>query len=206
MREPVLLVGAPPEVVELCERCGLEIAGVFDTATGGAAHDYEVLGDDRSAASVRPALRTVPVIVTPDQPVRRQRLVAHYAALGFRFRSLIAPDAMVSRSAVIGQGVVIQSGAHVSAAVHLGDFVRLNVRANLMHEAVVGDYATVAPNAVVLGRVVVEALCYIGANSTVLPELTVRTGATVGAGAVVTASVAAHATVVGVAARERAGS
>jgi len=198
-----VLVGAPHEVIELCELCGLEVVGIFDNVATGECFGVEVLGDDESAATVSPSVKRIPVIVTPDPPVRRQRLVAHYAALGFRFRSLISPAATISRSAVIGEGVVVQSHCNVSAAVRLGDFVRVNVFANVMHEARVGAYTTIAPNAVVLGRVVIEDQCYVGANSTILPDLTVHAGATVGAGAVVTRSVAAQTTVVSVPARER---
>ena len=201
MREQILLVGAFHEAVELCELCGLEIAGIFDNAKRGDYYGYPILGDDSSAGEASDALRRIPVLLTPDQPTLRRRLAERYTQLGFCFRSLISPEARVSKSAMLGRAAFIQSGCNVSAAARLGDFVRLNSFANVMHDSVVGAFTTVAPNAVVLGKVTIGEGCYIGANCTILPGLEVQSGAVVGAGAVVTNPVARGTTVVGVPAR-----
>jgi sugar O-acyltransferase (sialic acid O-acetyltransferase NeuD family) len=201
MKEQILLVGAFHEAVELCELCGLEIAGIFDNSKQGDCCGYPILGDDSSAAGASAGLKRIPVLLTPDQPALRKRLAECYAQLGFGFRSVISPEARVSKSAVLGRAVFIQSGCNVSAAAQLGDFVRLNSLANVMHDSVVGAFSTVAPNAVVLGKVTIGEECYIGANCTILPRLQVQSGAVVGAGAVVTNSVARGTTVVGVPAR-----
>jgi len=201
MKEQILLVGAFHEAVELCESCGLEIAGIFDSALQGEFRGYPILGDDPDAAMVAEAYRRIPLVLTPDKPALRKRLAEHYTALGFGFRSVISPEARVSKSATLGRAVFIQSGCNVSSAVRLGDFVRLNTMANVMHDSTLGAFSTVAPNAVVLGKVTLGEGCYIGANATILPHLHVHAGAVVGAGAVVTRSVASGTTVVGSPAR-----
>ena len=201
MKEPVLLVGAFHEAVELCELCGLEIVGIFDNAKRGDFRGYPILGDDASAAGISDEYKRVPGLLTPDKPALRKRLAERYTELGFSFRSVISPEARVSKSAQLGRAVFIQSGCNVSSAAHIGDFVRLNTMANVMHDSVVGAFTTVAPNAVVLGCVTIGEGCYIGAHCTILPNLQVQSGAVVGAGAVVTRPVPGGATVAGSPAR-----
>jgi sugar O-acyltransferase (sialic acid O-acetyltransferase NeuD family) len=201
MRSQVILVGAFHEMIELCGRCGVRVAGIYDNVQRGEYLGCEILGDDRAAGRASAALKRIPVVVVPDAPAVRKRLVAHYRALGFSFRSLVSPAAALLKSAVLGEGVVVQSACAVSSFARIGDFVRLNTGANVTHDVTIGDYATVGPDAVLLGRVSVGACCYIGANSTILPGKKLGVSAVVGAGAVVTKDVRPGVTVAGVPAR-----
>jgi sugar O-acyltransferase (sialic acid O-acetyltransferase NeuD family) len=197
MTRKIILVGAFPEIVELCEACDVQIAGIFDDQVNGDFMGHKVLGRDQDARRLADLLRDVPVLIVPDAPAVRRRLAGYYLSLGYRPASLVSPRAVVSKSASIGPGTVVQSGCHISTSVRIGEFVKVNVAANLMHDSVVGDFATIAPNAVILGRVSVRAGCYVGANATLLPDVDVGEEAVVGAGAVVTRDVAARAVVMG---------
>lgn len=196
-----ILVGNFNEVIELCELCGIKIVGIIDNNINKTTSQYPILGTDDDAKSLYSAYHTIPIVITPDLPQIRKKLVEHYSAIGYSFLSVISPKAIISRSSVLGKGVVIQSGVNVSSDAVIGDFVKLNTNANVMHDCKVGNFTTIAPNAVLLGRVKVECLCYIGANSTTLPEVIINENVVIGAGAVVVGSIMANRKVKGVPAK-----
>ena len=197
----IILVGAFREVIELCEECGIRIAGIIDNNLTGSFLGIPIIGTDNDANSLFQDYSHCQLVITPDLPKVRKKLFHLYRQVGFEFATIISPKADISRSAKIGVGTVIQSGVNVSAATTIGRFVKLNTNANVMHDNVVGDFATVAPNAVLLGYVNVEDTAYIGANSTVLPHLRIGEGSIVGAGAVVTKNVDTNITVKGIPAK-----
>lgn len=197
----VILVGAFHEIVELCEDCGIHIAGIIDNNLTGSFLGIPIIGMDDDAARLYQEYPHCELVITPDLPKIREKLVQLYTQAGFEFATIISPKANISRSAEIGRGTVIQSGVNVSAATKIGNFVKLNTNANVMHDNVVDDFATIAPNAVSLGYVNIEKSAYIGANSTILPHLSIGEGALVGAGAVVTKNVDAKIIVKGVPAK-----
>lgn len=197
MTRRMVLVGAFHEIVELCEACDVQIAGIFDQEVEGDFMGHKILGRDEDARRLADRFRDVPVLIVPDAPAVRRKLATYYLSLGYRPGSLVAPTAVVSKSASIGPGAIVQSSCHISASVRIGQFVKVNAAANLMHDTVVGDFTTIAPNAVILGRVSVREGCYVGANATLLPEIDVGEEAIVGAGAVVTQDVNRRTVVMG---------
>lgn len=197
----VILIGYFIETVELCEKCGCTIAGVVNNE-GKSSYPY--LGNDDCFINNYLRYLDIPLVITPDSPSTRKKLYERYKKLGFQFKTLIAPEAIISKSANISEGCVIQSLCNISSNVSLGKCVRVNTGANIMHDTVVGDFSTVAPNAVLLGRCSIGPECYIGANSTVLPKVKIcaNGGVVVGAGAVVTKDINSGMTVVGVPAKK----
>lgn len=198
----VILVGYFQEMVELCLDCGLEIIGTIDKIKSDRG-EYSVpnLGNDSDAEKLYNLFKDAEVIITPDDPHIRRRLVDYYRSIGFSFATVIHPSATISPTAIIGEGAVIQKGVIISSNSQIGAFCRLNSNCNVTHDITIGDYTTIAPDAVILGYVTVGENCYLGANSTVLPKRIIGNGATVGAGAVVTKNVNPSVTVIGVPAR-----
>ena len=141
------------------------------------------------------------LIITPDSPAVRKKIVAHYGKIGYTFATVISPNAFVSKYASLGQGCIIQAGANISAGCKISNYVKLNVNSNVMHDNIIGDYTTIAPNAVLLGYVTVGEMAYIGANSTILPRTLIGKSTLIGAGAVVTKDVMDGVVVKGVPAK-----
>ena len=197
----IILVGGFHEMIELCESCGLDVVGIIDNNLSGFYLGFPVLGNDSDARQIFDSHNDCKLVITPDKPQVRNALVNYYKKIGFRFATIISPEAKVSKYAVIDEGAIIQSGVNISAGTHIGQFVRLNVNCNIMHDCDISEYVTVAPNAVCLGRVTVHSLAYIGANSTTLPEIEIGSGSIIGAGSVVTHNVPDNTVVKGVPAR-----
>lgn len=201
MKTDVILVGGFHEMIELCEDCGHHIVGIIDNDLIGNYCGYPVIGKDYDAEALFMKYGKAKIIITPDLPKLRRKLVEIYKAIGYSFMTVISPYARVSRSAIIGEGTVVQAGVNISSATKIGKFCKLNTNCNIMHDNIVGDYATIAPNAVSLGRVSIGQVSYIGANSTILPNIVVGNNSIVGAGAVVTNNVLSCTTVKGVPAK-----
>lgn len=189
MKNKVILVGAFHEMIELAEENGLEIAGLIDNQKAGKYRSYTILGKDADTKKLPQKIKEIHLIISPDKPSIRKKLVGDYEEMGFQFASLISKCAKISKSAVIGAGTIIQFGVNVSSECRIGMFVKLNTNCNVMHNSMIGDFTTIAPNAVILGNVKIGELCYIGANATILPNIEICDRVTIGAGAVVTKNI-----------------
>ncbi len=193
--DKVILIGYFNEIIELCEKCDCLIVGYVDSSEKGP---YPYLGTDETFISNYSRYVDIPLVITPDNPDARSAIYERYNKLGFKFRTLIAPDASISKSAIISDGCMIQGLCNVSSNSFLGKCVRVNTGANIMHDVRIEDFSVVAPNAVILGYTTAEKKVYIGANSTVLSHLRIGNGSIVGAGSVVTKDVMTRTIVVGV--------
>ena len=195
--DKLIIVGGFIEIIELCETLNKNIIGLIDNDLSGSHLNYPVLGKDCDAPKIFNEHKDALLVLSPDIPSIRKKLFDLYSSIGFKFCSLIHPDATISKSAKIEEGTIVQNRVNISGNVHIGRFCKLNTYANIMHDCQVGDFTTIAPNAILLGRSMVMSLVYIGANSTIFPEKTINNVAVVGAGSVVTKDVASHAIVFG---------
>jgi len=201
MDNEIILVGAFAEMCELANLCSKKIIGIIDNNLKGSFQNIPIIGTDDDASLLFAKYSKTPLVISPDKPQLRKKLVDYYCNIGFDFTELISPLATISRTAVIGRGTVIQSLCNVSADTKIGDFCKLNTLANVMHDNIIGNYTTIAPNAVLLGYVKTGDCAYIGANSTILPMKEIGNNVIVGAGAVVTHTIPCDLIVKGVPAR-----
>lgn len=197
MNNKVIIIGAFHEIIELAEDLHYEIVGLVDNIKTGCYYNYPILGTDNDIKNIYDLYHTVPLIITPDQPLIREKLFCEYHKQGFSFKKLISAKAKISKSAIIGTGTVVQAGVNISNESDIGRFVKLNTKCNIMHNVAINDFTTVAPNAVVLGHVKIGQYCYIGSNSTILPYINICDNIVIGAGAVVTKNITKSGTYVG---------
>lgn len=125
-------------------------------------------------------------------------------AAGWRFASVIHPQAIVSVHAVIEPGAQVLAGAVVQALAHIERGAIVNTRAVVEHHAHVGAFSHIAPGAVLCGHVVIGAESHVGANAVVRQGITLAERVVAGMGAAVVRNVASGA-VTGVPARNMEG-
>lgn len=139
-------------------------------------------------------------------PKARREIAARLESVGFRFGSIMHPDAYWSEWNSLGEGSVIQAGSIITTNVTIGRHALINGNLSIGHDVVIGDYCTISPGVNISGRVHVETGAFVGTGAVILegsPEnpLVIGEGAVVGAGACVTRSVGAGVTVVGIPAK-----
>ncbi len=183
---PLILIGGFIEIIELCQECNREIIGIIDPNISESYFGIPVLGNDSNAENILSRHKNCEVVICPDDPLTRYRLVKYYSQFNCRFATLISPLAKLSKYGTIGIGSIIQHNINISALSTIGKFVKLNYYCNITHNVDIGDFTTIAPKAIILGYVKVGSKTYIGANSTILPHRVVGNQVIVGAGAVVT--------------------
>ena len=153
IKNNVILIGAFHEIIELCDICNKNIVGIVDNNSNNVPTGYNWLGDDTNIKKMALEYKNIPLVIVPDSPIVRKKLVKLYSKYGFQFCNLIHPKANISPSAKIGNGVIIQYNVNVSSNVTINDFVRINTCVNVMHDVNIGNFTTIAPNAVLLGNV-----------------------------------------------------
>ena len=192
---PLLLIGAggfARETVELVrainrEAPEWELLGLLDDDP--AMHGREILGlpvlGSCASAAERPQASVVACVASPEDPLRRLRLVDRVGLPRERYATLLHPRATIPASATIGPGSVVHANVVLTADVELGAHVAVMPAVVLTHDDVVGDGVTFGAGAKVSGAVRIESGAYIGSGALLRERISVGSGAVVGMGAVV---------------------
>lgn len=203
----VLCAGGHARVlIDILRRAGKTIAGLTDDDAalhGTALDDVKIIGGVQTLLARAPsgvlmvnALGNKPR--TGDAGLKARRaLFARFKDQGFRFETVISPDAAVSARALLNEGVQIVTGAIVHPGCLIGANTIINTGAQVDHDCRIGDHCHIAPAAVLCGGVTLGEECHVGAGAVVVPGVSIGAGAVIGAGATVVTDVPAGATVLG---------
>lgn len=118
-------------------------------------------------------------------------------SLGFRFCTVVHPNAHISTRATIEAGTVVMAGVSVNSDVRVGRHCIINTNASVDHDCVLEDYVHISPNAALAGNVSVGEGTHVGIGACVIQGIKIGKWCTIGAGSVIIKDVPDGATVVG---------
>ena len=208
LEKPVILIGAGGQALVLAECLQLlqvDVLGIIDKyPLGGGRTPCKLpfLGTDEDMAAYPPTeVMLVNGIGSVGSTVLRQRIYERYHALGYAFRSVIHPTAVVSPMAALGEGVQIFAGAVIGPDARIGDDTIINTRTSVDHECRIGAHSHLAPGCTLSGGVTVGVGVHIGTGTSVIQGCRIGDGTTVGAGSLVLHDIPDHVLAYGVPAR-----
>ncbi|MEE2705167.1 MAG: acetyltransferase [Pseudomonadota bacterium] len=167
---------------------------VGDTSIIGSLED--ILSLDKNKLLLINGLGNIPSIKNSDLN-KRGMIFTNYKKLGYTFKTIISPDAIISDRTEIQEGAQVISSAVINAGVIIGKNSIINTSATIDHNCKIGFNTHIAPGAVICGGVVIGDSCHIGAGSILVPGVKISNGVVIGAGAVVLNDVSENETVVG---------
>jgi acetyltransferase EpsM len=198
--QPLILIGASGfgrEVLWVCRRAGLEVAGFCDDAAEkqtGAFAGVPLLGNIGQAAARLGAGISFHIAVGDNRA--RQRLAEHAQAVGWKAVAVIDPSASVAPDAVAEPGAYVGIGSVVSCMSHVARFAIVNHHVTVGHDVAVGAYAQLCPGVRVSGGCVLGEGSLLGSNAAILPGKRMGNWSVLGAGSVAMADIGDHAHVV----------
>ena len=200
---PVIVVGAGGHAIVVADALlaqGRKVLGFVDT--DAALHGQSLIGrpvlggdsilEQHNAAGIELAngVGGAGNLASVRNGSLRRHVQERLEAAGWRFATVIHPQAIVSRHAVVEPGAQVLAGAVVQALAHIERGAIVNTRAVVEHHAHVGAFSHIAPGAVLCGHVAVGAECHVGANAVVRQGIRLAERVVAGIGAAVVRDVA----------------
>lgn len=201
--ERIILVAAGGHgrvVLDSLLASGVEVAGIVDPGLvrGSSVFGVPVLGsDDELDRSDPSTLQLANGIGAVPGQFRRRDAFEGWSRKGFRFVSIVHPDAIIGQNSEYSEGCQIMAGAVLQCGVRIGRNTVINTRASVDHDCHLGHHVFIGPGTTICGDVRVGDEAFIGAGAVLLPGVEVGASAVVGAGAVVTRDVPAGVMVAG---------
>jgi len=204
--KPVIIIGAGGHARVLfdCLRLkGVNVLGMLDKegADNGNA-DLPIIGDD-SAISAYPGdtVELVNGLGSVGNMNLRTGIFSRFKNLGYHFRSVIHPSAIIAHDCELGEGVQVLAGAVINTGTKIGADTIVNTGAIVDHECIVGSHVHIAPGGTLSGGIHIGDGTHIGTGATIIQGINIGSHALVAAGAVVVKNVPDGKKVKGVPAR-----
>ena len=134
-------------------------------------------------------------------PLLRQAVFLKFKRLGYVFRTLIHPSAMVAPDAVVSEGAQIMPGAIINTGAVIGENAIINTGSIAEHDCKISAHVHIAPGVLLSGNVYVGRGVHIGLGARVIQNIKIGDETIIGAGAVVIRDLPASCRALGVPAR-----
>lgn len=208
LEKPVIIIGngGHAKVLVDCLRLkNVNIIGMLDKcpSSGIEVTDIPILGDDCAIFDYpSDAVELVSGIGSIGNTGLRTDIFNRFKNLGYSFRSVIHPNAIVSENCYLGEGIQIMAGAVINTGTQIAADTIVNTGAVIDHDCKIGSHVHIAPGVTISGGVRIGDGSHIGTGATIIQGVTIGERALIAAGAVVISDIASGSKVVGVPAKE----
>lgn len=193
MNKPVLVIGAGGHaivVVDILRQLNCTIIGLVSKDPIKQQPVFADLpcyasDDDILSFNADDILLVNAIGSLPGQDVRF-KIHHKFKQLGYCFKTLISPKAIVSDYAELSEGVQVMPGAIINANSIIGEGSIVNSGAIVEHDCTIGAYNHLAPGAILSGAVTTGNYVHIGTGASVIHGIKIGSNVMVGAGATVT--------------------
>ena len=124
----------------------------------------------------------------------RTKIHQQYKNLGYQFKTVVSPKAIVSDYATLADGVQVMPGCVVNVNAYVDEGTIINTGAIIEHDCHIGKYNHIAPGAVLSGGVITADHVHLGTGANVIQGIQIGEHAVIGAGATVTKNLAKNMT------------
>lgn len=131
----------------------------------------------------------------------RSVIFTKFKKIGYKFKNIVHPTAIISPSVNIGEGVQIMAGVILQTNVIVADNTIINTGVIIDHNSKILSNVHVAPGCKISGNVTLNNNCFIGAGTTIINNVRVGESCLVGAGSLLIKSFPSGCTVLGVPAK-----
>ncbi len=176
-------------IIDILERCGKTVAGVFDDDPAKTIWNFSNLKFPAAFNFLDDEL-----ILSIGNNLIRKKIAMQIEA---NYHTAVHPSAVISAHAFVNKGSVVMGGALINADTQVGKHCIVNSNASIDHDCVLEDFVHVSPNATLCGDVFAGTCSHIGAGAIILPGKKIGVNAIVGAGSVVIADIADNCVAVG---------
>ncbi|MGG3838417.1 acetyltransferase [Paenibacillus thiaminolyticus] len=206
-KKPVIILGGGGHakvLLDILNECKVNIIGYTDiNASGALSDELKYIGDDEVIFRYHPAeVSLVNGIGLVGDSSLRRRLYEKFTSLGYDFKQVIHPAAVISATASLGAGVQVVAGSVIQPGVTIGDNVIINTRASIDHDTVIGSHSHISPGATICGSVIIGCSVFIGAGATVVQNIHIGDSCVIGAGSLVLHTLPSNKKAYGVPAKE----
>ena len=100
----------------------------------------------------------------------RKKVIDEYVSKGAKFKSIIHPTALISKTATIGEGSLISHNVSIGPKANIGKFCVINSRSTIGHDSEFGENNFLSPQVVIGGFSKIGNSNLFGTNSSVIPD------------------------------------
>jgi len=192
-RLPVIVIGAGGHaavVVSSLLRLDTQIVGATTLPEDKEIQDLGVplIGGDEEIERMRPdeIILVNGIGMTRASHSARHNVARRMRMLGFRFRSVIDPTAVVAPNVEISEGVQVMAGAILQPRVVIGRDTIVNTGTRIDHDCHIGRDCHICPGVTLAGEVNIGDGSMVGSGAIATPGVSIQENSMIKAGSLIT--------------------